>query len=241
MHLPDGHGLGVLRHLRAAGHSCDVIAVTSARDLDVVKHAVAQGVVAYLIKPFTFAGFAASSTTTRPTAARWPLAPRVDQGDVDAMLAALRPTARGEELPKGLSPSTLALVSADPPGDHRAGLTASDVANRIGASRVTARRYLEHLADSGLATRAAATAEPAARGGVRLVRSCRVRADGSAGVAGHQSPSSASASSPSGLTPGPLASEWPTRTCRHLTRVGIPPAVMPSISGTWPMASRSAR
>ena len=57
MHLPDGHGLGLLRHLRAAGHACDVIAVTSARDLDVVKHAVAHGVVAYLIKPFTFAAF----------------------------------------------------------------------------------------------------------------------------------------------------------------------------------------
>ena len=33
----------------------------------------------------------------------------------------------------------------------------------------------------------------------------------------------ASASSPSGLTPGPAASACPTRTCRHLTRVGMPP------------------
>ena len=55
MHLPDGHGLGLLQRLRAAGHLCDVIAVTSARDADVVRHAVAQGVVLYLLKPFTFA------------------------------------------------------------------------------------------------------------------------------------------------------------------------------------------
>ena len=59
MHLPDGHGLGLLQRLRAAGHLCDVIAVTSARDADVVRHAVAHGVVLYLLKPFSFATFRA--------------------------------------------------------------------------------------------------------------------------------------------------------------------------------------
>ena len=44
------------------------------------------------------------------------------------------------------------------------------------------------------------------------------------GRAAHQSGSSASASSPSGLTPGPAASAWPTSTCRHFTRSGMPPA-----------------
>ena len=37
--------------------------------------------------------------------------------------------------------------------------------------------------------------------------------------------SSATASSPSGFTPAPTASEWATSTCRHLTLVGIPPAL----------------
>ena len=59
MHLPDGHGLGLLQRVRAAGHRCDVIAVTSARDADVVRNAVTQGVVLYLLKPFTFATFRA--------------------------------------------------------------------------------------------------------------------------------------------------------------------------------------
>src|SRR6185369_10245837 len=59
MHLPDGHGLGLLQKVRAAGHHCDVIAVTSARDADVVRNAVTQGVVLYLLKPFTFATFRA--------------------------------------------------------------------------------------------------------------------------------------------------------------------------------------
>ena len=56
MHLPDVHGLGLLQRLRQDGRILDVIAVTSARDLAVVRKAVAQGVVHYVLKPFTFAG-----------------------------------------------------------------------------------------------------------------------------------------------------------------------------------------
>src|SRR4029077_3313570 len=49
----------------------------------------------------------------------------------------------------------------------------------------------------------------------------------------------ASAWSPKGFTPGPLASECAIRTCRHLTRSGMPPPenVVPSDS----IASRSAK
>ena len=42
MHLPDGHGLGLLQRLRATGNTADVIAVTSARDSDVVRRAVRE-------------------------------------------------------------------------------------------------------------------------------------------------------------------------------------------------------
>ena len=55
----------------------------------------------------------------------------------------------------------------------------------------------------------------------------------------HHSPSSASASSPNGLTPGPAASACATCTCRHLTRSGMPPALTSVPSGS--IASRSAR
>ena len=61
------------------------------------------------------------------------------------------------------------------------------------------------------------------------------------GPSAHQSPSRSSTSSPSGFTPGPAASACAASTCRHLTRSGMPPAEMPSISGTSPSAARSAR
>ncbi|HEX3206854.1 MAG TPA: response regulator [Propionibacteriaceae bacterium] len=152
MHLKDGHGLALLRRIRAAGHSCDVIAVTSARDVDVVRQAVAQGVVSYLIKPFTFAGFRTKLEQYVRYREQMAASGTLGQSDVDSMLATLRPTLSSTDLPKGLTMSTLTRVSATVREAERA-MSASELAELIGASRVTARRYLEHLADSGLLER----------------------------------------------------------------------------------------
>ncbi|HVK28725.1 MAG TPA: response regulator [Nocardioides sp.] len=152
MNLPDGHGLGLLNGLRAAGHLCDVIAVTAARDTRVVRQAVVQGVVLYLLKPFTFATFRAKLEQYAEYRARLDAAPdEVVQDEVDQLLGSLRPTGSAP-LPKGMSAETLRAVTA---ALREAGneLSASEVASVVGASRVTARRYLEHLADQGLAAR----------------------------------------------------------------------------------------
>ena len=154
MHLPDGHGLGLLQRMRAAGHLCDVIAVTSARDAEVVRHAVAQGVVLYLLKPFSFATF--RTKLEQYAAYRAELAgasAEVVQADVDQVMGTLRNRGSSAPLPKGMSQESLRQVTGVlRTGD--AGLSASEVAEVIGASRVTARRYLEHLADEGLVVRA---------------------------------------------------------------------------------------
>lgn len=153
MHLPDGHGLGLLQRLRSAGHLCDVMAVTSARDADVVRQAVSQGVVLYLIKPFTFTTFREKLRQYAAYRDRLDAAASdVVQDDVDQMIGALRPTGHSEVLPKGLSPETLRQITALV-RDSTVALSATEVAVRMGASRVTARRYLEHLADQQLAER----------------------------------------------------------------------------------------
>src|SRR4029079_15622733 len=52
MHLPDGHGLDVVRRMRALGNQTDVVAVTSAREVAAVQAAARIGVVQYVLKPF---------------------------------------------------------------------------------------------------------------------------------------------------------------------------------------------
>jgi response regulator of citrate/malate metabolism len=152
LHLPDGHGLGLLPKLRASGRVADVIAVTSARDAEVVRHAVAHGVVLYLLKPFTFATFRAKLQQYADYRARFAATPdQVVQDEVDRLLGSLRGTPGGD-LPKGMGPETLRqVVDALRETDHP--LSASEVGEAIGASRVTARRYLEHLAEAGQVVR----------------------------------------------------------------------------------------
>jgi response regulator of citrate/malate metabolism len=148
-HLPDVQGLDMLRALRARTRTpVDVIAVTAARDPESIRQAIAQGVTQYLVKPFAFATFADKLERYAHYRARVASTAEPDQAQVDALIGTLRGSG-ARTLPKGLNGTTLehvrsALREAGEP------LTASEVAGRCGLSRVTTRRYLEHLAVEGV-------------------------------------------------------------------------------------------
>ncbi len=149
--LPDLHGLEVCRLLRAARADCDIIAVTSSRDLAAVRGAVSLGVVQYLLKPFTFSAlrdklerygdYRRQVRAARPVAA---------QSEVDRAFGALRSPASAT-LPSGFSAETLESIARHV--QRESPVSALEVAAGCGVSRVTARRYLEHLAQSGVAQR----------------------------------------------------------------------------------------
>jgi len=148
VHLPDTNGLEVLRRMRAAGHTTDVIMVTRARDLAVVRAAIAYGATQYLVKPFTFS--AVRAKLEGYLSYREPTGPVLAQDDVDGLFGALRGTVDAGGLPKGISRESLDAVAA---ALQEAPRTAVEVAADLGASRVTARRYLEYLVETGLAVR----------------------------------------------------------------------------------------
>lgn len=148
-HLPDAQGLDLMRALRArTARPVDVIAVTAARDPDSIRKAIAHGVVQYLVKPFAFATFQDKLERYARYREQVAGAAEPDQAAVDALLGTLRGSPPAT-LPKGLNATTLDNVKA---AVREAGepLTATDVAGRCGLSRVTARRYLEHLAVEGV-------------------------------------------------------------------------------------------
>jgi response regulator of citrate/malate metabolism len=153
IYLPDMHGLDVIRSMRAAGHSTDVIAVTVARDATVIRSAVAYGIVSYVVKPFALRTLHDKLEHYRQYRDRAAAGQRfVTQHQVDDLLAGLRSAA--PELPKGVSRESLDAVVAALK-DAGVALSAAQVAEMVGASRVTARRYLEYLAEAGLALRQA--------------------------------------------------------------------------------------
>lgn len=152
MTMPDGSGLDVLRHVRARGSAVDVIAVTGVRDADTVRRTVGLGVVQYLVKPVTYAVFADRLAQYRDyhRRTRESSGPST-QEEIDALLAASRATGT-IRLPKGLAADTLERVSAAVRTEGA--LSAREAAERLGMSRVAARRYLEHLAAAGRVERA---------------------------------------------------------------------------------------
>lgn len=149
--MPDGSGIDVLRALRGRSAALDVIAITSVRDAESVRQMAALGVFQYLVKPFPFAVFRermeqyrAYREQARSTEGE------ATQAEIDALLGRSTGTIA---LPKGLSTISLERIAAE----LRAGgpLSAREAAERLGMSRVAARRYLEHLVAEGVLTKSA--------------------------------------------------------------------------------------
>jgi two-component system CitB family response regulator len=150
VYLPDLGGLDVLRRLRAAGDDVEVIAVTAARDLDTVRRARLLGVRHYLVKPFSGASLVERLDDVRRGIVADRAAPgaALDQHGVDRLLGTT--AVRRVALPKGLSQVSLERVAAGLAA-CRTDASAAEIAEVLGMSRVSARRYLEHLVSSGAA------------------------------------------------------------------------------------------
>lgn len=152
--LPDIDGREVLRRLRASNRAnVEVIAVTAANDLDSVRYARSAGVHHYLVKPFTIS--ALRDRLDRVLAERRTLdftgTGELQQESVDLILGGARAPSKVNPLPKGLGPQTLERVRKAIQGAET-GLSATEIAQAIGTSRVTARRYLEFMHQSGEVT-----------------------------------------------------------------------------------------
>jgi response regulator of citrate/malate metabolism len=148
IYLPDISGLEVLQQLREDDHPpVDVISITASREVESLRAAMRGGVVHYLIKPFLFGTFEEKLRSYAAAHDRMTRLGHAEQGDVDRIFGALR-SGRNEPLPKGLSDATLDLI-VQALSQSQSGLAAASVADAAGVSRVTARRYLDHLCHLG--------------------------------------------------------------------------------------------
>ena len=148
IYLPDVNGIDLMRQLRAGDSSpVDVIAITSAKDVDVLRSAMTLGVIHYVVKPFTFSTFRERLETYAEARRRLSDMRQAEQRDIDRLYGLLR-TSSESSLPKGISPPTLALVASLLRGSEFA-LSTTQLAERAGISQGVARRYLRFLAESG--------------------------------------------------------------------------------------------
>jgi response regulator of citrate/malate metabolism len=146
IHLPDISGLDLLQQLREEVPELDVLVISAAREVDTVRRALRGGIVHYLMKPFSNEDLRERlehyQQAYRPLASSKSTAEQADVNRVFGVSRTERP------LPKGCSVETLRLVE-QLLRDTGTDLSASEAADRLGTSRVSARRYLEYLSDDG--------------------------------------------------------------------------------------------
>ncbi|WP_038087975.1 response regulator [Tumebacillus flagellatus] len=152
IYFPDMNGLDLLRWMQEEHPETDVIAITAAKEVDTVREAMRGGAFDYLVKPLVFDRFQRSLQHYKDYRRRLQQLqaerPRIEQEEIDRLLhgAAANPVAKDTQLPKGIDKLTLEKVLA---ALDDTGWSADEIGRKIGASRSTARRYLEYLVAQG--------------------------------------------------------------------------------------------
>ncbi|MFC3607499.1 response regulator [Stutzerimonas tarimensis] len=153
VYLRNRSGLEVLRHLRERALDVDVVLITAASEITTVRATQQLGARDYLVKPFTFERFRDALETcrlARQALARLP--EQLGQGEIDRLFgpAVDAEPRRPGDLPKGLTVPSLAQVARAILTLEGDAFTSETLIPTTGLSRVSVRKYLKHLTDSGM-------------------------------------------------------------------------------------------
>ncbi|MDN4492963.1 response regulator [Ureibacillus aquaedulcis] len=146
VYMPDQLGTELLPTIRKQFPHIDIIMITAATDKDILLKALNYGVEQYLIKPVKMETFHQTIEEYLQKSQLLKSRQEVDQEFVNRIFnkAAATTAARETTLPKGIDEITLVKVT-EVLESSSSGLSAEQVSEQIGASRTTARRYLEYL------------------------------------------------------------------------------------------------
>lgn len=147
--FPTGTGLDLLRKIRATNSSVDVILITAAKEVDTLREALHCGVFDYILKPLVFERLQEALHSYQQHLQKLQTMQKLAQRDVDTVLPRHQGAQSGSSpadtrLPKGIDSLTLDKIRVVFSQPHQP-LCAEEVGGTIGASRTTARRYLEYL------------------------------------------------------------------------------------------------
>lgn len=149
--FPTGTGLELLRKIRSTNSEVDVILITAAKEVDTLREALRGGVFDYILKPLVFERLQETLDRYKQHLQQLQKLHSLAQSDVDTVLprnTSSISTEKSQEnkvrLPKGIDGLTLEKIR-EVFSATSGSLSAEQVGEKIGASRTTARRYLEHL------------------------------------------------------------------------------------------------
>ena len=138
-YLADGQGIEFLPKLKGY----PIIMITAANDVQTVEAALTNGVVDYLVKPFTYERFSQAIDKVQDYM-KLLSKEKINQDLIDDYLNSGRVEEEEDSLPKGLSRITLKKVLENIK-EQETGFTTQQVADALDISRITIRKYLNHL------------------------------------------------------------------------------------------------
>lgn len=147
IYMPDQLGTDLIPDIRKKFPSVDIIIISAATDKEFLEACLRNGVFSYLIKPVTLEKFTEVIQAYKKQKSQIQSKDQIDQSFADDMFGLSKQEAASfhhHDLPKGVDPLTLDKVMGVLQNNEK-GLTADAVSQKMGASRTTARRYLEFL------------------------------------------------------------------------------------------------
>ena len=151
VYLPTGKGTEILKWIRQENLNTDAILITADRSSETVEESMNFGAVDYLIKPFDFDRFQLAMEKFERKRNGFVGKKSVEQDDIDSIFfeSMNRNDKVKDILEKGMSEKTYtAILNAIKAID--ASVTAEDLGDKLGISRVSVRRYLEFMESRGI-------------------------------------------------------------------------------------------
>ncbi|TFW46390.1 response regulator [Bacillus sp. 005/A4HT-01/001] len=151
VYMPDELGTNLLPLLRERHPEVDVIIITAATETMLLRDALHYGVVHYLIKPVTAQKFTQVLTEYKEKRELINSKEEVNQTMIDLFFGQIQEESQQKDerdLPTGINSLTLDKVKTFMTAAMN-GITAEELGEKMGASRTTARRYVEYLVTMG--------------------------------------------------------------------------------------------
>ena len=146
--MPKMDGFETLRQIRNKQITVDAIMVTAANERESLEEALHLGIVDYLVKPFTFDRFQMALEKYIAQNNALKDIETLNQKSIDHIIDNSRK--KSDDLfPKGIQEKTLQLIMEYLKANNGAWFTGDEIAEKVGLTGVTVRRYMNYLAESG--------------------------------------------------------------------------------------------
>lgn len=148
VYMPHIDGFETLRQIRKQQIPVEAIMVTAANDREALEEALHLGIVDYLVKPFTFDRFQMALDKFIAQNHALKDFDTLNQKKIDFIIDSSRKI-NGDVLPKGIQEKTLQLIIQHLKANKDIWLTGDEVAEKVGLTVVTVRRYMNYLSENG--------------------------------------------------------------------------------------------